>query len=195
MLYKIIVVAVRAFMYVVFGARVSGKENMPAEGGIILASNHASNWDPVVAGAFSPRQLTFMAKAELFSPKPFGALLKWLGAFPVKRGRGDIGAIKSALTILKENRVVLLFPEGTRNHDTVAHAKSGVAMLALKAGVPVVPMYISGHCRPLGRLRVTIGKPMDFSLCGEKADSETLQVLSDTVLAEIRKLKTGEPVH
>lgn len=195
MLYKIVAAAMRAFMYVFFGARVSGRENMPEEGGVVLASNHASNWDPVVAGAFSPRQLTFMAKAELFSPKPFGALLKCLGAFPVKRGRGDIGAIKSALTILKDNRVVLLFPEGTRNHDTVAHAKSGVAMLALRAGVPVVPMYISGHCRPFGRLRIAIGKPMELSPCGEKADSETLQTLSDTVLAEIRKLKTGEPVH
>ena len=87
---------------------------MPAEGPAILAMNHRSNFDPVMAALTCPRQLRFMAKSELFEPKVFGSLIRKLGAFPVHRGKGDLAAIKAAFNIFKAGEVMLMFPEGGR---------------------------------------------------------------------------------
>ena len=95
--FKIVRVLVRLFLLFAFRIKVTGKENMPVDGGAVVVINHRSNWDVVIAGIASPRQLGFMAKSELFKNKLLGGLITALGAFPVQRGKGDIGAIKAAL--------------------------------------------------------------------------------------------------
>lgn len=192
--FKIAKAIVRAFLFFVFRIKVIGKENMPQEGGAIVAINHRSNWDVVVAGVMSPRQLGFMAKSELFENKMLGALITALGAFPVQRGKGDIGAIKAALTRLRAGKIVAMFPEGKRvKEDEKVNAKPGAVMLAHKAKVPVVPVRITGKYRWMSRIVVNFGKPVTYEeYYDEKLTVAQLQELSDSLMSDIRMLSEPE---
>lgn len=194
MFYKVLVGIIRVLMRLVFRINVIGKENMPKDGGAIIASNHRSNWDPVVVAITTPRKLTFMAKAELFKNKLIADVLKAIGAFPIKRGSGDVGAIKAAITILKNEDAMLIFPEGTRVTDeSKSEAKPGAVMLAIRAKVPVVPVYTSGKYRWFSKVTVTFGKPVYYEeYYGEKLSVEQLQELSNELLATMRSYKVLE---
>ena len=133
---------------VVFGAlggmRTRGGENVPREGGLIVAPVHLSYVDPPAVACGLPRQLTFMAKEELFRGA-FGWVIRSLGAFPVKRGDADTEAIKQALALLEEERALLVFPEGTRGDGVpLLPISRGVTLLARRSGAPVLPVAICG---------------------------------------------------
>lgn len=191
MLYKFSKVVVRTILFFAFRLKTVGKENVPSEGPAILAMNHRSNFDPVMAALTCPRQLRFMAKSELFEPKVFGALIRKLGAFPVHRGKGDLAAIKAAFKIFKDNGVMLMFPEGGRVKGTERRrAKPGVALIAQKSGVPVIPVHLSGKYRFMSRITVTYGKPISFEeYKGLRMSGEEIQELADNVLENIYSLK------
>lgn len=191
MFYKVMHIIVRFFFRFVFRMKVKGYENMPKEGGVIVAFNHRSNLDPVIAALSSKRPLTFMAKEELFKNWFFGGLIKKLGAFPVKRGRGDIGAIKAALKILDDDRVMLMFPEGHRiKDDRKVKAKPGVALIAQRAKVPVVPVCISGKYKWMHKVTITYGKPVTLEeYYDKKMDQEEIQAAADGILENIRALQ------
>ena len=146
---------------------VFGRENIPEEGPVVIASNHLSLLDPPILGAAATRKIHFMAKSELFKPAWFGALIRKLGAFPVKRGEMDREAIKTGLTILKENKVLAVFPEGTRSKDgELGRAGGGAFMMGIKRKAKIVPAYIYGTdlSRHPGwpKVRVIFGKPMEY---------------------------------
>lgn len=146
---------------------VFGRENIPEEGPVVIASNHLSLLDPPVLGAAATRKIHFMAKSELFKPSWFGALIRKLGAFPVKRGEMDREAIKTGLTILKENKVLAVFPEGTRSKTgELGRAGGGAFMMAVKRKATIVPACICGTDtnRHPGwpKVRVIFGKPMEY---------------------------------
>lgn len=169
--------------------RKSGIENVPKNGPVILAVNHKSNLDPVVAAITCPRHLNFMAKSELFTNKIFGSLISKLGAFPVHRGKGDIGAIKTAFKIFKQDGVMLIFPEGGRvRNNEKRKAKPGVAMIAQKAGVPVIPVLIDGDYKFMHKVTVRYGKPIIFDK-DKKCSGEEIQQMADNVLEEIYKCR------
>ena len=197
MLYTIATRLIKVLLLLGMRIKVVGRENVPKEGAFILAVNHKSNLDPVIAGAFCPRQLTFMAKEELFKNPVFGGLIKMLGAFPVSRGKGDVGAIKGAFAILKNQKAMLMFPQGHRMKDGQrGTAQTGVVMIAHKMQVPVVPFCISGEYKFWGKMKLTFGEPIDFSeYYGEKLDSSKMHELAEGVLDSIlindteRKLK------
>lgn len=196
MIYQIAKQLVQFFLYLVFRIQVTGKENIPASGGAILAVNHRSNWDVLVVGVKCPRKLRFMAKAEMFSNGLFSWVLSHLGAFPIHRGKGDIGAIKGALTILKQDEMLLMFPEGHRVRDGArVHAKTGVAMLAVRGKVPVIPVSVCGTYRWMSRVTLHFGKPVTFEeYYGQKLEPEKLQQLSDGILNTIHSLKAPEDI-
>lgn len=191
MFYKMAKAVLRFILLFIFRIKVVGAENVPAEGGVMLASNHKSNWDPVMLALASPRKMRFMGKAELFKNKFFAKIITSLGAFPVHRGKGDIGAIKSALTILKNEEMMLIFPEGKRVKDEeAAEAKPGAVMLAARAGVPIVPAYISGKYRWMSKITVTFGEPIYYDeLYGTKPVVHELQEYSDVLMKIIRSYK------
>jgi 1-acyl-sn-glycerol-3-phosphate acyltransferase len=150
--------------------RARGLENLP-DGGFVLAANHASNFDPWPLGIpFLPRrQLRFMAKSELFNPL-LAPLLRASGAFKVRRGEGDLDAMRRAVELVRAGEIVVMFPEGTRQSKGMrkkhnARPHSGAARIALTAGAPLVPAAISGTDRlsRLGPLRVAYGPPLDLS--------------------------------
>lgn len=189
MLYSIVKAVARLLMIILFRIKVIGAENV-IDGGIILAANHKSNWDAVAIAGTCPRQLAFMSKKELFKFKPFGWILKKVGAFPVNRGKGDIGAVKTALKILKEEKAMIMFPEGTRMlDDTRGEAKPGVAMLAHRAQVPVVPVKICGRYRLFNKITVYYGEPIYFDeFYDEKLSVEKMQELSESVMDKVFSL-------
>ena len=116
MLYSFVKAVCLVLMKILFRIKVVGKENV-IDGGVILAAIRKSNWDPLAIIATCPKQLASMSKKELFKFKPLGWILKKVGAFPVNRGKGDIGAVKTALKILNEKKPMMMFPEGNRMLD------------------------------------------------------------------------------
>lgn len=191
MFYNFVLVLLNVVLRLVFRIEYVGRENMPKEGGVLLAVNHRSNWDPVFAGLGSPRHLRFMAKKELFKNPIFGKLISSLGAFPVSRGSGDVGAVRAAFKILKEGNVMLMFPEGHRmKNGQRGTVKRGAATIAQRCKVPVVPMYIGGDYKWMGKITVTIGKPLSFEeYYGQKLDNDELHMLSEKIMDSIWELK------
>jgi 1-acyl-sn-glycerol-3-phosphate acyltransferase len=176
----------------VYRLRAEGVENVPKEGGFVLAANHVSNFDPWPLGVplFPHRYLRFMAKAELFW-WPLGPLIRSGGAFKVRRGEGDVEAIKHAIELVCEGHAVVMFPHGTRQRKGLVkkyrpRSHSGAARIALAAGAPLVPAAIAGTDRllRLGRLRVRYGKPLDLDGLDARAATERL-------MAEIERLGEG----
>lgn len=145
-MYRVIRVIIWSLMKIKFRARAYGMENVPREGGVILASNHASFLDPpLLGGPLTHRIVRFMARDTLYEQKFLAWFYHRLGVVPLSRERGDIGAIKVAIQLLKEGQCVALFPEGTRTIDgQLQPAKGGIGFLIAKAAVPVVPVYIKG---------------------------------------------------
>ncbi|MCK5733316.1 MAG: 1-acyl-sn-glycerol-3-phosphate acyltransferase [Candidatus Latescibacteria bacterium] len=178
-----------------FRLKVEGQRNIPPEGGVILASNHCSLLDPPLVGVSSGRPLYFLAKKELFDPPGFGRLIAALHAFPVSRGFGR-KAIEQVLKMLKTERMVLLFPEGTRQKDgTLGHARAGVGMIALKSGKPIVPVWVSGSHRAwrafigLRRVRVRFGRPIQPEAFRASEDrKQRYQCIGDQVMEAIGKM-------
>ena len=153
------------FQFQLMGWKMQGVENMPLEGPVILAINHVSFWDPIVAASSLPRQVSFMAKEELFTIPILGGIFLRLGAFPVKRGQGDMNAIRQSLGILKEGRVLGLFPEGKRSETgAIQKGLPGMVLLMEKSKATVVPIKVYGTRRLLtkgwGNLAVVVGKPL-----------------------------------
>lgn len=185
---------VKFFLFFVFRIVDIGKENVISEGGAIFAVNHRSNWDVIVIGSHSPRKLTFIAKEELFKNPIGGFIIRKLGAFPVKRGKGDIGAVKAALSILSQKKVMLIFPEGTRNRtgEPVKKVKEGMALFATRAKVPVIPVYIDGEYKWFSKITITYGKPMYFDeYYGKKVSQEELSEISNNIYKTMWSLKDG----
>ena len=160
---------------------VKGLENLPRNG-VLLCPNHASDLDPVLIGICLPinYRLHFMAKEELFQNRLFGRILRALGAFPVNREGADIQAVKTAMKVIHEGENLLIFPEGTRHlPDLMSEVETGTAVLALRANVPLLPVYINGKLRLFHRTHVYVGQPMDISdLSAQGFDSQAVQQLT-----------------
>lgn len=192
MIYYLIYFLTKFVSLIYFPRRICGHEHIPAKGGFILACNHVSNLDPVVMGISSKRRINFMAKIELFKKEPLGFLLTRLGAFPIKRGEADFGALKEAIKRLKKGVPVLIFVEGTRRiGDAAPVAQAGVGLVAVKAQVPVIPVFISGteKVMPPGRkmftrhpVSVRFGPPIAINL------QENYQGIADGILNAIYAL-------
>lgn len=153
---------VRLIARLLWRARVFGIENVPRDGGLIVACNHLSYLDPPIMGCLCPRRVRYMAKKELFSIPVLGTMIRGLGAYSVDRRGSATGAIKRSLQVLQTGGVVGIFPEGTRNRSGTVTPQTGVALLASMAQVPVVPALIHGTDRALrlARVDVAFGAPL-----------------------------------
>ncbi|AMA74741.1 lysophospholipid acyltransferase family protein [Aneurinibacillus thermoaerophilus] len=176
----------------VYRWRVIGRENIPDGEGIVLCANHISNWDPVLLGCGIERQVHFMAKQELFKVPVLSWLIRNFGAFPVKRGAGDRQAIRKSLEVVNQGKVLGIFPEGRRNRagaGDVGKVLPGAAMIALKAGVRVVPVAIIGPYRLFRPITIIYGKPIDIvAEVAGKESGERTQYAAEVIRREIQAL-------
>jgi 1-acyl-sn-glycerol-3-phosphate acyltransferase len=208
LLYTIGKLTVGNGMRLAWRPKIEGLENVPATGGAIFASNHLSVADELFLGAAVPRHLAFWAKSDYFTGTGLRGwfskfVLTGLGAIPVERGggRAALSAFDAAIPVLQGGDLVAVYPEGTRSPDgRLYRGRTGVARLALAAGVPVIPVGVTGteKIQPIGsrlpRLGVRgavirFGEPLDFT--GRSNDRSSLRQITDEVMAEIQRL-TGQ---
>jgi 1-acyl-sn-glycerol-3-phosphate acyltransferases len=196
MLYGFARVLLRAFFKAAFRFEARGVSNIPAEGAAVLCSNHLSVLDPITLGIAVPRKVHYMAKEELFRIPGFGSLIRAVGAFPVKRGGVSKEAIKTAITLLREGKVMGIFPEGTRKGERiegVAMGKRGAVSMAARAGATVVPVAIVGDYRWFRKMVTVYGAPLDLSPYLVKGE-EDLDAATDELMSRIREMiRTGQP--
>ncbi|WP_264738415.1 lysophospholipid acyltransferase family protein [Cytobacillus firmus] len=186
-LYSFAKAAVYGVLKPIYRFEVIGKENFPAEGGVLLCSNHIDNLDPPVVGINAPRPVYFMAKEELFNVPVLGKILPDLNAFPVKRGMSDREALRKGLGILKEGNVLGLFPEGTRSKTgQLGKGLAGAGFFALRSEANVVPCAIIGPYKAFSKLKVVYGKPIDMKELRERKASA--EETTELIMSEIRKL-------
>lgn len=185
-----------------YGLRVYGIENIPQTGAVIIASNHRSNFDPPLHGGVVMREVHYFAKEELFRSRGFGGFIRYLNAFPVRRGQFDRTALSQCLDVLERSGCLLFFPEGTRApNDGFLSAKLGVGWVASLSGAQIVPAYIHGSTvsRPtlLGRPRISIIYGEAFGLSSLKLDGlrgkELYAAISDQILEKIRDVSLRLP--
>jgi 1-acyl-sn-glycerol-3-phosphate acyltransferase len=154
-------IVARRFLRRVFRIAVVGAERIPASGPVILAANHESIWDPFILGVATPREIHYMAKAELFGPRLLGKAMRALNAFPVERGGGDQAAMSEAGRLLSAGGVIGIFPEGTSKPALKSGWHRGAARLALATGAPLVPVRLIGTRQLLPiRARIVVGEPI-----------------------------------
>ncbi len=194
--YRASKVVLRALLRLLFRMEVTGQEHEPLHGPVLVVANHWSALDPPVLGCALRRPVHFMAKEELFRIPLVRTWIRWVGAFPVRRGKPDRAAIRTALELLRWQEAVVVFPEGTRNpRGYLLPAEPGAAFLALRAGVPILPVGILGtlEAMPKGawiprpcQVRVRIGPPFRLSDLGD--DREALEVAGDRIMQAIADL-------
>ena len=171
----------------IYQFKVIGKENFPTDGGVLLCSNHISNLDPPTVGIAAPRQVHFMAKEELFSAPVLGKILPLINAFPVKRGMSDREALRKGLGVLKEGKVLGLFPEGTRSETgELGKGLAGAGFFALRSKAQIVPCAVIGPYKPFKRLKVVFGKPIEFDVY--RKNKVSAEEATDIIMSEIGQL-------
>lgn len=189
-----------------FRGEVMGRENLPRRGAFLIASNHASHLDPPAVGAQIPQQMAFFARKTLWKPGFASWWLDHVGTIPVDRdGGADVTAIKRVLQALKQEKPVILFPEGTRSPDgNLQSPKPGVGLIACRTQVPVVPTRVFDSAIAFGKegkirlgtpVSVVFGKPLQPAEYDNPADGkERYQRASERIMAAITKLQEPVPV-
>ena len=177
-LYRIVYAIFAGLIGIVFNVRVVGRENEPDRGGFMVCANHTSATDPVVlCYAFRKHQVRFMAKKELFKVPIVNWLVSLMGAFPVDRGGGDVGAIKKSVAILKDGQSMGIFPQGHRYPGVdprTTETKNGAALICTRAEADIVPAYIvrkNNTHKLVRKTWVIIGEPIPFSELGYDRDA------------------------
>ncbi len=176
----------------IYRVDVKGLENLPKHS-VLLCPNHSTDLDPVLIGLCLPLDyhLHFMAKAELFDNRALAWLIRTLGAFPVQRDGKDIQSIKTAMQVLHKGENLLIFPEGTTirggvgYHDGLpAHAHAGIAMIGVRTGATLVPVFCDGQKKPFRKTRIIFGEPYVPEVTGRRGTSEELQAIADEMLRQ-----------
>ena len=195
MLYRIAKAVAKPFFFLIYRIKLIGKENLGQQGKMILIANHVSGKDPIFMHLIVKQKIYYMSKKELFKNPFVSWLVTWLGAVPVDRGKGDLGAIKTALQVLDDGKTMGIFPEGKRNltgNGVIAPFQHGAAMIALRSGAPVLPIYIS-PVRPFRRTYIVAGKPIDLKNTNfgntKLYNSETVKAVSEYLRDKIIELK------
>lgn len=185
---------------------VEGLEELPKRG-VLLCPNHSSNWDPILVVLRMPinARVHIMGKAELFRNPILGWILRKVGAFPVDRGSNDINTVRTAMQAIKDGDNLLIFPEGTVIRNGIgyvdglpAHAKAGAAMIGVRTGATLVPVFVDGEKKLFHRTRIIFGKPYTPVYTGRRGTSEEMQKIADDLLREAYALGGqkvgGEPL-
>lgn len=177
--------------------KIEGRENVPP-GGCLVVSNHVSYMDPTTVGWAVAREIYYLGRKTLFKPPFWNWFLPWCNVLPIDRDGHDIAGLRRIIKMLKEGHAVMLFPEGTRSPDgTIQPAEPGAGLVALKAGVPVLPARVFGTYESLSRhtkrlrfhpIRVVIGKPYMPTLPDGRREKECYGLVAQEMMDKIAAL-------
>ena len=195
-LYKAARVVVPPIVHLVSPYKVIGTDIRKLKGPYLVCFNHTALWDALLAAEMLlPRKTAFMAKSSLFDKKFMRWIITAVGAVPVRRGEADTTAIKNALAVLDEGRIFAIFPEGTRNlkqDGSIAPFLSGAGLVALKAKVPVLPIYIhnGGKYRFMKPIEIYAGEPVDLSdMMGKRVNNSALEKCTGRIYEAMDELR------
>lgn len=182
----------RLVFFLTLNVKLVGRQNIPHEGPFFVVSNHLDWTDVPLVPAYMHQRVIYLAKEELFKGR-LGWLVRFLGAIPVKRGEADRQLLRASDELLKKGKVLIIFPEGTRSKiQQLGQAHAGMGMIALRAGVPVLPVAVCGseHAFKKFRPRVTIsyGEPVLLRPKGAKITKEDILEATDTVMHRIAEM-------
>lgn len=178
MIFDILKFIIYIWIWIFFPTKFKGKRNIP-KGKAIFVCNHTSNMDPILMCMSTWRRQYFLAKKELFSNPFKRGIMKMAHAIPIDRGKTDLKAIKMSMKVLAENKILTIFPEGTRNktNEDLGEVKAGAGMLAIKTKTPIVPVWIEKKPRIFRLNTIKFGKPFTLEEYYDKK-------LTSDVLAE-----------
>lgn len=188
---KIVKFILKLLVIIVYRPKTVGAENIEEGKAALICPNHVHGLDSVVIVLTNKRIIRVLAKESLFK----NPILRWLasifGVYPVKQNNKSMESMKVALKLLKNNELLLMFPEGTRNGMAKGvKAKDGAIKLAAKSNVPIVPVGVQGSFKPFTKVKVNIGKPIYYNLNKDELnDKEKLRELTDGLMDEIVKLR------
>jgi 1-acyl-sn-glycerol-3-phosphate acyltransferase len=200
LLYRLCVYLIKINLDLFFHFSVEGAENLPPEGPYIVAANHVSYLDPPVVGACCiKRQVFFMAKQELFNVPLLGPVIRTLGTFPVNRESADLKSMRHAISLLKEGKVVGIFPEGGRSASgEIVEGEGGVGLLVKHARVPIIPCALMGTHKPVkfkgpipcfNKVTARFGKPLSFDELPENlSNREKIRCFTSKVMESLENL-------
>ena len=191
MLYQVLRFLGRPVIYLLFFPKIIGKKNTRIKGKAIVISNHLSMWDPLFIAVVFRRQIFWMGKIELFKNVMARAFFYAVKAFPVRRGEGDLPAIRHAFRLLRDGRLFGIFPEGKRvKTGEIDKFEPGTSMIALKTNAPVVPVYIKGKYKPFRRMKMIIGEPIRLSdYVGEKMNPTAIEEATSFLENKLKDLR------
>ena len=200
MLYTVLRSALWLFTHLICRYRVSGREHVPLHGPLLIVANHLGWYDPLLLGVVLPRRVWFFTKVEMFRLPIIGLGCRLTGQIPVHRGESDRAALEKGLEYLREGRVLMVFPEGTvARQEQLLAAHMGAALLAIRSGVPVLPIAHTGTRRVLRSLRfwfprvdIKIGKPYTAALQESGSRKAQLQVVMEDMMARIAAMLPEE---
>ena len=199
MIYSITCFFLRVLFRILFRFKAYGMENLPKSSSFIIAPNHVSYLDPIAVGAFVPRKLNYIAKKELYKNRYFGWYMRKVRTIPVDKGTSVYGGMKEVIRKIQRGDPIVIFPEGTRSDgNSFLEPETGVAHLALKFNIPVVPVYIKGtenalpkdaHFIRLKPVRVYYGRPKRYQMSAEADKDKVYKEVSYKIMEEIKELK------
>ena len=191
MVYQLLRLIGKPVIYLLFLPKIIGKKNSRVKGKAIIISNHISMWEPLFIAVVFRRQIFWMGKIELFKNKLARAFFYAVKAFPVRRGEGDLAAIRHAFKILRSGKLFGIFPQGTRiKSNEIQRFEPGTAMIALKNDAPVIPVYIKGQYKSFRRMKMIIGEPIRLSeYVGSKTDQSTVEAATRFLENKLKDLK------
>lgn len=183
MLYNTVKSIVKRFYRTRFKINVIGEDRIPKDGPVLICSNHISEYDPPLVATHVNREMSFFAKSELFKIPLLGRLIPRLNAIPVERGKSDRQALKKSVEAVKEGRMMLIFPEGSRSTDgTLGDFQEGASFIAVKGGAKIVPAAIKGTYNKNEGITIVFGKPIDVDKMvedGQKRKEITVKLRED----------------
>jgi 1-acyl-sn-glycerol-3-phosphate acyltransferase len=191
MLYKILRYIGIPVLYLLFFPKVIGRKNTKIKGRAMIVANHVSMWDPLFISVVFKRQIFWMGKIELFKNAFARLFFHAVKAFPVRRGEGDLPAIRHAFKLLRDGKLFGIFPEGKRvKTGEMARFEPGTAMIALKNDAPVILVYIKGKYKYFRRMKLIIGEPIRLAdYVGSKTDPATVDAASRFLENKLNDLK------
>lgn len=160
--------------------------NIIKDGACVICSNHISMLDPVIIATTKVREFYFVAKEEITKVPVVGYFLKKMNLIPIKRGTGDLGAMRKSIEVIKNGNALMIFPEGTRSKTgKLQDGKDGVSLILKKASCSVVPCAIIGNIKFFSHIKVVYGTPIDMT---EYKDEKDLKVITKVIMNSIKEL-------